>query len=279
MGEDHVASAHDDRAHAVSVEGPSHIRCPTSLAAEAGHEQPGVGHGGAKIVELFGPGGADDGAHGAESSARCGADRQVLHASGDMLVRGLPVADEFLEVLAAGVRGLHEHEDPGAPALGRLHEGLDGVEAEVGVYGEGVGGPWSGEPTVGVGFGGRADVAAFAIGEHEQVFRPRVGDHVGQRDHAVGAEGLEAGELRLDDRHQRRDHVDHVAAEAGEDPGEGLRVGDRGRGQRRRERFPPRVEADAGRRAAGLDGRGDPVGEAAVSREVRGRGGHRGGLR
>ena len=47
---------------------------------------------------------------------------------------------------------------------------------------------------------GRADVAALAVGDHEQAGRARVGADVLERAHAVGAERLEERELRLDRR-------------------------------------------------------------------------------
>ena len=250
-----------------------HVRGPASLSSEAGHEQPGVRHRGPQLVELRGPGGAHHRAHRAVAAAGSRPHRELFHARGHMLVDRLAIAPQVLEVLAAGVRGFHEHEYARASRLGRLHEGLDRVESEVGVHGEGVGCPRAGEPAVGIGLGGGADVAPLAIGEHEELLRPRVLDHLGECRHAVGAEGLEAGELRLHDRHQRRDDVDHVAAEAGEDAGERFGFERRGRGQRRRQRLPPRVEADAGGRAAGGDGGGEAGGKAGhrtCSREDRG---------
>jgi len=140
---------------------------------------------------------------------------------------------QVLEVLASRVGCFHEHEDAGVAFDRRADEWLERVDAEIGIDGERVGLPPAGEPAVGVGFGGGADVTALAVGEDEQVFTAGVEDHLAQGRHAV-------------DRHERRDHVDHVAAEAGVDRGEVLGVGGGGGPERRRKLFDPRIEADAG---------------------------------
>ena len=81
-----------------------------------------------------------------------------------------------------------------------------------------------------VGRGGDRDVAALAVGEHEQAALARVGDGFGERRPAVGAEALEAGELRLDrdagraggvdQRHAVRAHCGRgTAARASRRPG------------------------------------------------------------
>ena len=49
-------------------------------------------------------------------------------------------------------------------------------------------------------------------------------DHFGEGCHAVGAEHFKAGELGLDDRHERRDDINHIAAKAGVDGGEVLGI-------------------------------------------------------
>ena len=79
----------------------------------------------------------------------------------------------------------------------------------------------------------------------------------------MGPEGLEAGELRLDDRHKRRHHVDQIAAEGGEDGGQGGGVGGghTGSAERGGERLMPGVEPDAGGGALSADGGCQPGGE------------------
>ena len=100
-----------------------------------------------------------------------------------------------------------------------------------------------------------------------------MGDDVGERRHAVGTDRLEAGELWFDDRHERRDNIDHVAAKPREDVSEGLGFVDASGAEGWRERFPSRVEADARRRAAGGDRGGESGGERGGGGWVA-RGGH-----
>ena len=229
VGEDHVAGADDDRPQTSGVEGPAHVGGPSPLFAESGNEDPDVGHGGAEGVELLRPGGADDGADEAvgvpAGSVACSwrerVGGEVFDAGGDMFVEGGAVGFEILEVAAAGVRGFDENKQAGVAGFGGGHEGDDRVEAEVGIDGQGVAAPGAGEPAVGVGFGGGADVAPLAVGEDQQPAGVGVVDRVGQCLHAGGAEGFEAGELGLHDRDMGGDGVDDVPAEARVDLGEG----------------------------------------------------------
>ena len=103
MGVDHVAGADDQRPEPGRVKRPANVGGPASLAAEAGHQDPGVGHGGAEVVELLGPGSAHDCTYGAVGAAGCGAGGQGLDAGGHVLVDRLAVAGKVLEILAAGV--------------------------------------------------------------------------------------------------------------------------------------------------------------------------------
>ena len=64
-----------------------------------------------------------------------------------------------------------------------------------------------------VGARGRADVAALAVGDHEQPGAPGVGADLVERRHPGGAERLEERELRLDSDRVRGDGVDDPAAE------------------------------------------------------------------
>ena len=119
--------------------------------------------------------------------------------------------------------------------FGGGHEGGDRVEAEVGIDGQGVTAPGAGEPAIGVGFGGGADVAPLAVGEDEQPAGVGVVNGVGQRHHPGRAEGFEAGKLRLHDRDMGGDGVDDVPAEARVELGEGQGIvdgsGAEGRGE------------------------------------------------
>src|SRR6476659_2414083 len=60
---------------------------------------------------------------------------------------------------------------------------------------------------------GRPDVAALRVGDHLQPRRARVGANVLESAHAVGAERLEEGDLRLDRDHVRRHRIDEPTAE------------------------------------------------------------------
>ena len=100
---------------------PAVVGGPASLFAEARHEDPGVGHGGAESFELAGPSGADnrpdgpvagvnrmDGVWSRSCSGRTGggcggAGGELFDASGNMFVEGGALGVEFLKVLAAGV--------------------------------------------------------------------------------------------------------------------------------------------------------------------------------
>ncbi len=152
---------------------------------------------------------------------------------------------------------------PAAPAGG--DEGLERVAAEVGVDGERVGERLPAlarlEVGVGVGAGGRADVAALAVDDHEQAGVARVGDDALEGGEPVAAEHLEEGELRLDRDDVRSDRVDDAAAEARGCLGR-RRPADVGvAAQLQREQVEPRVEADDELAALLLDRRRDPVGE------------------
>src|SRR5581483_6099503 len=96
----------------------------------------------------------------------------------------------------------------------------------------------------------RADVAALAVGDHEQPRAARVPAHLGERAHPRGSERLEEGELRLHRDRVRRDGVDDPAAEA-------LDVA----AELDRQELWPGVEADDELAALALDLGGEPVAE------------------
>jgi hypothetical protein len=112
-----------------------------------------------------------------------------------------------------------------------------------------------------VSAGRRADVAALEIADHEQPGRPRVLAHVLERAHAVGAELLEEGALRLDGDCVGAGRVDQAAAEA--------RVRRRGRlasgvgvaAELDGEQVEARIEPDDELAAPLDDGGREPVGE------------------
>ena len=129
----------------------------------------------------------------------------------------LPVAEHDVLQIAARVRGSHEHEDARAAAANRAEERLDRVAPEPGVDGERVGTRrLAAEVRLGVGAGGRADVTALAVCDHEEPGTAGVGAHLVERGHARRPGGFEEGQLRLDGDRVRRDGVDDPAAEAGD---------------------------------------------------------------
>jgi hypothetical protein len=69
---------------------------------------------------------------------------------------------------------------------------------------------------VGVGTGGRADVAALAVRDHEEARRARILAGSLEGAQAVGAERLEERKLRLHSHDVRRHRVHESAAEAGD---------------------------------------------------------------
>ena len=101
-----------------------------------------------------------------------------------------------------------------------------------------------------VGARGRADVAALAVGDHEQPGAARVGADLVEGGHPVGAERLEERELRLDGDRVRRDRVDDPAAEARDVAA-----------QLDRHQVGLRIEPDDELAALALDLGGQPVGE------------------
>ena len=118
----------------------------------------------------------------------------------------------------------------------------------------------------GVGAGRRADVAALAVGDHEQPGRARVAADALERGDPVGAERLEERHLRLDRDDVGADGVDDPAAEAGNGV-RGLAAAEhRLAAQLDRQQVEPRIEADDELAALALDGLREPVGK--------GRGGH-----
>ena len=102
--------------------------------------------------------------------------------------------------------------------LARVEERLDRLTPEICVDRDRIG---DRRPTVarldirgGVRTGGRADVAALRVGDHEQARLARVRARVLERANSVRTECLEEGELRLDGNACRRRCIDQPAAKA-----------------------------------------------------------------
>ena len=162
-----------------------------------------------------------------------------------------PVRERDVLDVAARVRGLDDAEDAGAVAARGGEVGLDRLAPEPGVDGQRVGARLVAlEVGGGIGARGRADVAALAVGDHEQARPAARRRRPPRRRPSLGAERLEERELRLDRDRMRRDRVDDPAAEAGDVPA-----------QLDREQIGQRVEPDDELAALALDLGREPVGE------------------
>src|SRR6266536_2887501 len=173
----------------------------------------------------------------------------------DVLPEHAAVAEpDVLDVAAAFVRGLDEAEDTAPVPPAGAEERLQRVAAEVWVDGHGVRhGCLALEVRSRVGAGGRADIAALAVRDHEQAGRARVLAGLLEGAHAVGTERLEERELRLDRDRVRRNRVDDPAAEARNGVG-CCTAGDVGiTAELDRQEVEPRIEADDELRALALD--------------------------
>ena len=172
---------------------------------------------------------------------------------------------DILHVGAAGVRRLHETEEPGtvAPACGEKR--LERVAAEIRAHGDSVGE----RGIVAARFDvrgrvrprGGADVAALDVGDDEQLGRVRVGADLLEGPHPVRAERLEERRLRLHRHGVRRDGVDDPPAEPRTRGGGVLAAEDGLAAQLDRKLVRHRVEPDDDLAPLALDRVGDSVGE------------------
>ena len=137
--------------------------------------------------------------------------------------------------------------------------------AEVGVDGERVGERRLGaarlEERGRVGAGGRADVAALRVRDHEQPDLGRVARDRLEREPAVAAERLEEGDLRLHRDDVRGNGVDDALAEPLDRRGRRRPAEHRLAAQLDGQEVDPRVEPDDELAALPLDRLGDPIGE------------------
>ena len=139
-----------------------------------------------------------------------------------MPIERLAVGDQVLEFAGGAVAGADQDEDSFFLAGGDLDERQDAVAAQVGIDGEGVGLPGGFECAAHgdlaqvaacVRFGGRADVVALTVDDHDQALFVCVGCgrmHGGDARRAIGL--IERG-LKFDRGNEGRDDIDDVAAE------------------------------------------------------------------
>src|SRR5829696_8114235 len=233
----------DDRAGRTARERTCDVRRRRSLGAYPGQEQDRAGQDAARVADRARVRRADDGADARETAFADEVLAPLADEPRDVLPEQLAVAqDEVLDVGATLVRRLDEAEDARSLAPAGGQERLQRVTAEVRVDGERVresahAGSWL---QIGrdVGARGRADVAALAVGNHEQARGACVGADLLERPHAVRPERLEERELRLDRDRVRRDGVHDPAAEAAD------RGGRRVAAELDRKQVEARVEPD-----------------------------------
>ena len=213
---------------AVLVKGVPHIVRRAPLGAVAGNQEKGVLQPLAEGADIGGVGGPSDRpGHGVAVLA--------LGSSGDALVQvahhliHLPVSgQDILQLPGAGVGGFHQHENAFVLGLGRLQKGLDGVGAHVAVEGDAVGIEGfillpldfrPGQPALGVGGGGGADVPPLDIRDDEQALFPGVFYGTLQHLHPPPAQVFVIGRLGLD----RGDDIAQRVNQAYVEPPDSLR--------------------------------------------------------
>ena len=221
---------------------------------------------------MLGLGGADDGAHTAQTAGARASGREAVDQPGEALVQRRPRRRQVLDVGGPGVAGPDQGEDPGPGRGGGRDQRLEGIEPEQRVGGEGVGaeprdrapgGRRLADQGLGVGRGGDRHVAALAVGDHQQARLPGGGADLGEGCPAGGAEALEAGQLRLDRDAGGAGAVDQIAT-VSDDRGGGQIGG--GAGVTRLHPLPGQlgrigVETEADLTAALNDERGEPIRE------------------
>ena len=134
---------------------------------------------------------------------------------GDPLVERLPAETAILKISRARVAGLDQDEDARTGFPGRVHEGLQCIEPQVGVRGDGIHRQHRLAAEIGLRVAprSRADVTPLGIEENQQIPFPRSGDDPFEHLHAPPAEALEEGDLGLDDRDPPRQPIQHRQAE------------------------------------------------------------------
>ena len=229
VGEGEAAGVVDECAQTLRIEGGGDVAGGAALGAVAGDEEEDAGHGFAEFGDLFGVGGTDDCAEETVAGIVAVRGGPLGEAVGDVAIEGFAVGDEVLKVARGGVAGADEGEEAVAGFCGGVDEGTDAVGTEVGVDGEGVGGPRGvvgvrvgfegGEVGFGVAFGGAADVVAFAVEDDEEAARAGVGEAVAEGGHAFGALVFIKGGLEFDGRDAACEDVDEVVGEGAEGVG------------------------------------------------------------
>ena len=123
---------------------------------------------------------------------------------------------EILQIGRPGIAGFQQHQQPLAAPRPR-RERLQGVAAEIGAEGDGVGLDRTVIVEIGGGviFGRAANIAAFGVQQDRQIAGAGVVDNLMQGFDAGPAEPLEHGDLRLDHDHPAGDAVQKSGQKSG----------------------------------------------------------------
>ena len=129
---------------------------------------------------------------------------------------------QVLEFPGAGVGGLDQHKGALVLSLGGLQEGFDGIGAHVSVEGDAVGVEGlehlalhrhAGQPPLGVGGGGGADVPPLDVGDDKEALALGIADGALQQLHPPPAQILIVGRLGLYRRNHTAQGVDEPHVE------------------------------------------------------------------
>lgn len=131
---------------------------------------------------------------------------ETIHDPGEMLVNRAFRGREVLDIGGARVAGPDQGEDSGAGGLSCLDHRFQGIDAKQRIGGEGIG-PQTGNRTerrlcaadhgLPVGLGRNGNIAAFAVGDHEETGVPSRRAYFFEGFPARPAQPFEAGQLRL----------------------------------------------------------------------------------
>ena len=255
----HGAAGGDERAVAARVEGRRQAGGGAALRAVSRQQEGRVRHQRAKARELLGARGADHRAHGAPAAGNS----QRLTPGGNLPRYGLGERRRavILEQSGAGIGGLDEEEQPGLRGARRSQERGAGILAEVRIHRDGIACGQRAtvtaiQPSVGVGLGRAADVAALAIHHNEESQFVRALDGIRQRRDAGGPQPFEESGLRFHGRCVRRDDAEKRAVVFPQ-RGRGLRgrSGQSAGAERLGQILQARVEPNHRRAAFRVDGR------------------------
>ncbi len=171
----------DERARRAARERTGEVARLGALRADPRQQHDRLRHQLARLADRARMRRADDRADRREAALADELGAPLADERGDVLPDRPAVGERQVLDLAAGVRGLDDAEDPGAVAARGGEVGLDRVAPEPRVDGERVGERLVAlEVGGGVGARGRADVAALAVGDHEQPGAAGVGADLGE---------------------------------------------------------------------------------------------------